>query len=82
MTSRPPAQRYLETIVKILSVFMDEPKTRDKVMRPIWTEEERVRAFRRQRRGGLLDVNPETGELVLPPSEQAEAEAEAPAEQG
>ncbi len=69
-------------IVKILSVFMDDPEARDKLMRPIWTEEERVRAFRRQRRGGLLDVNPEAGELILPPSEQAEADGEAPAEQG
>ncbi len=58
---------YLETVVQILAPFPGDPAARDVLLQPIWQQEDAVRAFRRQRRGGLLDVDPESGEIIEPP---------------
>lgn len=63
---------YLQVVVQILAQFPDDPDTRDELLAPIWQQEDAVRAFRRQRRGPLLDVNPESGDLVEVNDDQAE----------
>ena len=55
---------YLKVVVQILAEFLADPDTRDQLMAPIWQQEELVRAYRRQRRGGLADVDPDSGELL------------------
>ncbi len=70
---------YLKTVVQMLAAFPEDQAATDKLMTPIWQEEERVRDFRRQRKGALPEVDPESGEILEAPAD-AEAPGEPPAE--
>jgi hypothetical protein len=59
---------YLQVVVQILAQFpgqsADDAEARATLLGPVWQQEDQVRAFRRQRRGPLLDVDPQSGELL------------------
>jgi hypothetical protein len=76
-------QLYLQVVVQILAQFPgqsgEDADARATLLSPVWQQEDQVRAFRRQRRGPLLDVDPQSGELLetdvdapLEPNTQAE----------
>lgn len=54
---------YVKVVVRIVAKFIDDAERRDELLEPIWTQNQRIRNYRRQRRK-LVDVDPETGEVL------------------
>ena len=71
---------YLQVIVQILAAFPGQTDAdadaRERLLGPIWQQEDQVRAFRRQRRGPLIDFDPQSGALLE--AEEVEPEVTEP----
>jgi len=55
---------YAKVVFQIVAAYLDDEDGREHLLGPIWQQEELVRSFRRKRRGSLIDVDPESGELL------------------
>lgn len=69
--------RYLEVVVRVLAETLDDAEAREQLLAPIYAADALIQAYRRKRRGSLVDVNPDTGELLDAQAMEAEEAEEA-----